>query len=74
MHISTGQHSLGGNELEGNKKTVSVPETAKLLGIGRGPAYEAVRRGEIPHLRIGKRILVPLAALERMLAEAGRGA
>ena len=58
--------------MEGNRKTVSVPETAKLLGIGRGPAYEAIRRGEIPHIRIGKRILIPLAALERMLMDAGR--
>lgn len=49
-------------------KTMSITETAKELGIGRNQAYEAARRGEIPVIRIGKRLLVPKAALERMLA------
>jgi len=47
--------------------TVTVPEAAKLLGVGRNGAYEAIRRGEIPSIKIGKRILVPVAARERML-------
>lgn len=47
---------------------MSITETAKELGIGRNQAYEAARRGEIPVIRIGKRLLVPKAALERMLA------
>ncbi len=50
-----------------SKLTYTVPETAKILGIGRSAAYEAARSGQIPTIRIGKRILVPLAALERML-------
>jgi excisionase family DNA binding protein len=49
------------------KLTVTVEEAARLLGIGRNSAYEAVRRGEIPAIRLGKRFLVPKAALERML-------
>ena len=49
------------------KGTYSVPEAARLLGIGRNAAYDAVRRGEIPTIRIGKRLLVPKAALQRML-------
>ena len=49
------------------KLTVTVTEAAEILGIGRNTAYEAVRRGEIPTIRIGKRILVPVAALERLL-------
>ena len=53
--------------------TTTIPKAAQRLGIGRNQAYEAARRGEIPVIRIGKRLLVPLAALERMLdgAEAG---
>lgn len=47
--------------------TRTVPEAATLLGIGRNAAYEAVRNGEIPAIRIGKRWLVPVAALERLL-------
>lgn len=53
------------------KRTYTIPEAAKVLGIGRTAAYEAARTGEIPVIRIGKRILVPSVALERMLAGAG---
>ena len=48
--------------------TVTVPQAARLLGIGRNSAYVAIERGDIPHVRIGKRIVVPRAALERLLA------
>ncbi len=51
--------------------TLSVEETAKVLGIGRNSAYEGVRTGQIPSIRIGKRILVPRIALERILENAG---
>lgn len=48
--------------------TISIPQAAKMLGIGRNQAYEAAARGEIPIIRIGKkRKVVPLAAFERML-------
>ncbi len=42
------------------------------MGVGRNAAYEAIKRGEIPALRIGGRILVPRVALERLLADAGQ--
>jgi excisionase family DNA binding protein len=43
--------------------------------IGRSATYEALRRGEIPSVRIGRRILIPRAALEDMLQpKAGIGA
>ena len=48
--------------------TLSVTETAQRLRISRGAAYNAVTAGEIPSVRIGRRVLVPVAALERMLA------
>ena len=54
------------------KLTVSVQEAAAMLGIGRATAYEGVRTGVIPSLRVGRRLLVPRAALERMLE--GKGA
>jgi len=53
------------------KDTFTVEETAKRLGIGRNSAYEAVKRGDIPSIRIGRRILVPTKALERKLSGAG---
>ena len=49
------------------KLTLTVSETARLLGISRGLAYEMVRTGEIPSVRFGKRVLVPRRALERLL-------
>jgi len=45
-------------------------ETAKILRIGRGTVYEQIRLGLIPHIRIGKKILIPRAALMKMLEEA----
>ncbi|MBI4006564.1 MAG: helix-turn-helix domain-containing protein [Gammaproteobacteria bacterium] len=48
--------------------TVSVNALAKALGISRGLAYEAVKSGEIPAIRIGKRWLIPKAALEAKLS------
>jgi excisionase family DNA binding protein len=44
---------------------------AAALGISRAFAYEAITRNEIPHVRVGRRILVPRASLERMLGQAG---
>jgi len=48
----------------------TVDETARVLGIGRNTAYLAIRRGEIPSVRIGARILVPKAALDALLTKA----
>jgi excisionase family DNA binding protein len=49
-------------------RTISVPEAGRWLGIGRNAAYDAARRGEIPTIRIGRLLRVPVVALERMLA------
>ncbi|MBY5849722.1 helix-turn-helix domain-containing protein [Rhizobium leguminosarum] len=55
---------------EDRRETSSVEEAAERLGIGRNQAYQAVRRGELPHIRIGKRVLILNAALDRLLAGA----
>jgi len=52
------------------RRTMSVPDAGKLLGLSRNSAYEAARRGELPTLRIGGRIFVVKDALDRMLAAA----
>ncbi|MBZ9710495.1 helix-turn-helix domain-containing protein [Mesorhizobium sp. ESP7-2] len=52
------------------RATITIVEAAHRLGIGRNQAYEAAKRGEIPSIKIGKRLLVPKAALEKMLGEA----
>ena len=51
--------------------TYTVAEAGELLGISRGSAYEAAKTGDIPVLKIGGRLLVPKAVLDRMLAQAG---
>jgi excisionase family DNA binding protein len=47
--------------------TLTVPEVAEALGISRMSAYTAVRAGVIPSIRIGRRVLVPRAALAQLL-------
>jgi excisionase family DNA binding protein len=48
--------------------TYTVKEAGRKLGLGRNSTYEGIRKGEIPSIRIGNRILVPKAALDRMLS------
>jgi excisionase family DNA binding protein len=50
------------------RRVVTLREAAEILRISRGSAYEAAKRKQIPTIRIGRRLLVPAAALERMLA------
>jgi excisionase family DNA binding protein len=46
---------------------VTVSDAARLLGISRTHAYELVTRGELAHVRLGRRIVIPKHALERLL-------
>jgi excisionase family DNA binding protein len=46
---------------------VTVPEAARLLGISRTHAYELVTRGELAHVRLGRRIVVPKHAIDALL-------
>lgn len=39
--------------------TVSIPDAARLLGIGRSTAYAAVKSGELPAIRVGRRVRIP---------------
>jgi excisionase family DNA binding protein len=55
---------------QAERLTHTVEEAAALLGISRNSAYEAVRRGQLPVLRIGRRLVVPRAALDRILSGA----
>ena len=56
-----------GVESVGRRLALSVEEAAELLGISRSLAYELAARGEIPVLRLGRRIVIPRAGLERLL-------
>lgn len=50
------------------RKTISVAEAGQVLGIGRSAAYEAARRGQLPTIKIGRRLLVPITLLDHLLA------
>ena len=56
-----------GTRLEGLGDVLTVREAAGVLRLSVNSAYEAVRRGEIPSVRIGRRVLVPKASLARLL-------
>lgn len=51
------------------RRTLSVSEAAHVLGISRAHAYDCVRSGELPSITFGHRIVVPRAAVERLLGE-----
>ncbi len=50
----------------GTPLLVAVPDAARLLGIGSTFAWELVRAGAIPSVKLGRRVLIPRAALERL--------
>ena len=48
---------------------LTVRETARYLKLNRNSVYEGIRRGQVPAIRVGRRLLVPKAALDRLLEE-----
>lgn len=54
--------------IEPERLALSVPEVGRALGLSRAGAFAAVRRGDIPALRIGKRLVVPRRVLDELLA------
>jgi excisionase family DNA binding protein len=54
-------------DMENQPLTLTVEQAAKVLGIGRSTAYELVHTGAIPSLRLGRRIVVPVARLAALL-------
>jgi excisionase family DNA binding protein len=57
------------DEIRG-RGTLTVPEAGRFLGLGRDAAYAAADRGDIPTLRLGRRILVPVPRLLALLGAA----
>jgi excisionase family DNA binding protein len=67
LHLDNGR---GGELMEAQNpepQVVTVVEAGRLVGLGRSAAYDAVRRGELPSIRFGRRLVVPLSALRRLL-------
>lgn len=57
-----------------NRLTLTVEEAAEILGISRAFAYNLVKTEQLPSVRLGRRLVVPRRALERLLhADRGHG-
>jgi excisionase family DNA binding protein len=52
---------------------LTVPEVMALTRLGRNTVYESIGRGEIPHVKFGRRILIPKAALSKLLETGNLG-
>ncbi len=59
---------LGLDYLAG-RATLTVEETAGLLGLGRTATYRAIRRGDVPSRKVGRRIIIPVPALRDWLTK-----
>jgi excisionase family DNA binding protein len=46
---------------------ISVPTAAAMLGIGRSSVYAAIQRGELASVRLGRRVLVPIHAVNALI-------
>jgi hypothetical protein len=54
-------------------KTLSVPDAGReYFDLGRNASYDAAKRGDIPTIKIGRILRVPIVALDRMLERAGQ--
>lgn len=53
-------------------KAVSVEQAAQMLSVGRQMAYELVRKKRLRSVRAGKRLLIPIAAIDEFLGEMPR--
>lgn len=52
------------------KRTYTIPEAAKIIGISRSLAYQLAREGKLPTIKLStKRTVIPIAALDRWLEE-----
>jgi excisionase family DNA binding protein len=50
--------------------TVSVETAGEMLGLSRASAYSLAKTGALPTIRLGRRVLVPKTALEKLLQSA----
>lgn len=57
------------SHLRQHQLAVSVKQAAKLIGVGKNTMYAAVAAGDVPHVKVGRRILIPVSRLEQWLEE-----
>jgi hypothetical protein len=60
------------NDINTTPHVLSIPEAGRIyLNLGRNASYEAAHRSDIPTMKIGRKLLVPIRAMERKLDEVG---
>jgi excisionase family DNA binding protein len=62
--------ALSAQQSDSHRQTYSVEDAGEILGLSRGAAYARAKDGSLPTIRMGKRLLVPKAALDKMLMTA----
>jgi excisionase family DNA binding protein len=62
--------SLAQTTNDAERRTLTVEQAGRILGISRGSAYAYAKDGSLPTIRLGNRLLVPKAALDKMLMTA----
>ena len=63
-HVDSAPSSEGDSA---ERLTVSIEKAARVLGISRAAAYVYAKDGRLPVIRLGSRVLVPKAALDKLL-------
>ena len=67
--VDTDVTTATGKPLMPPRQTYTIAEAASILGISRSSAYECARRGELPVVRLGRRLIVSAATLRRLLED-----
>jgi hypothetical protein len=66
------RNTMYGDVTVDSRKTISVPEAGRrYFELSRGACYAAAARGDIPTIKIGRKLRVPIVAIERMLENVG---
>lgn len=68
-HIERAAEGLSITPSAHTRATLTIEQAAQELGVSRQAGYGAAARGEIPTIRIGRRLLVPRAAFNRLLGQ-----
>ena len=57
--------------MDTEKLTYSIPVAAKKIGVSEPTLWKAIKKGQVPVLRVSNRVLIPISALSKMLESAG---
>jgi len=66
------EQTMDARTAERDEVVLEVPEVARRLRISRSFAYELITTGQLPGMRLGRRVLVPVKMLDEFIATGGR--